>query len=100
MIRELTLRSITDRQDRGCVDVDASVFYPRQRTRGAIDYAKQFCDRCPISNDCRAYASTHDLDGIWLSCRFHGWFRPGRGGQSPPRVSMAMEMSASGLWNP
>ena len=65
MIRELTLRSIIDRQDRGCVDVDASVFYPRQRTRGAIDYAKRFCDRCPITNDCRAYASTHDLEGIW-----------------------------------
>lgn len=65
MIRELTLRSITDRQDRGCIDVDASVFYPRQRTRGAIDYAKQFCDRCPITNDCRDYALTHDLDGIW-----------------------------------
>ena len=65
MIRELTLRSITDRQDRGCVGVDAAVFYPRQRTRGAIDYAKRFCDRCPITNDCRAYASTHDLEGIW-----------------------------------
>ena len=35
MLRELTLRSITDRQDRGCVDVDASVFYPRRLTPGA-----------------------------------------------------------------
>ena len=42
MTRELTLRSIIDRQDRGCVGVDAAVFYPRQRTRGAIDYAKRF----------------------------------------------------------
>ena len=29
-----------------------------------------------------------------------GHFRPGSGGQRPPRVSMAMAMSASGLWNP
>jgi hypothetical protein len=29
-----------------------------------------------------------------------GWFhdRPGRGGQSPPRVRVAMAISASGLW--
>jgi WhiB family transcriptional regulator, redox-sensing transcriptional regulator len=65
MIREFTLRSITDRQDRACIDVDASVFFPRQRTRGAVDYAKQFCDRCPITNECREYARVHDLDGIW-----------------------------------
>jgi WhiB family redox-sensing transcriptional regulator len=65
MIRELPLRSITDRQDRSCIDVDASVFYPRQRTRGAVDYAKQVCDRCPITNECREYARIHDLDGIW-----------------------------------
>jgi len=26
--------------------------------------------------------------------------RPGNGGQSPPRVSRAMAMRASGLWNP
>ena len=65
MIRELTLRSITDRQDRGCVGVDAAVFYPRRLTPGALDYAKQFCDRCPIVDDCRDYALTHDLDGIW-----------------------------------
>jgi WhiB family redox-sensing transcriptional regulator len=65
MIRELTLRSITDRQDRGCVDVDAAVFYPRRQTPGAIDYAKRFCDRCPVTDDCRAYALMHDLEGIW-----------------------------------
>ena len=65
MIREITLRSITDRRDRGCIDVDASVFYPRQRTRGAVDYARQFCDRCPVTDACRTYASAHDLDGIW-----------------------------------
>jgi WhiB family redox-sensing transcriptional regulator len=65
MIREFTLRSITARQDRGCVDVEASVFYPRQQTRGAVDYAKQFCDLCPITNECREYARIHDLDGIW-----------------------------------
>lgn len=65
MIHELTLRSITDRQDRACVDVDASVFYPRQRTRGAVEYAKRFCDRCPIADDCRTFASIHGLDGIW-----------------------------------
>ncbi len=65
MIREFTLRSITDRRDRSCIDVDASVFFPRQRTRGAVDYAKQFCDRCPITNECREYARIQDLDGIW-----------------------------------
>jgi len=65
MIRELTLRSITDRQDRGCVDVDAAVFYPRRLTPGALDYAKQFCDRCPVIDDCRTYALVNDLDGIW-----------------------------------
>ena len=65
MIRKVTLKSITDREDRSCIDVDASVFYPRQRTRGAVDYAKQFCDRCPITDDCRNYALTHELIGIW-----------------------------------
>jgi WhiB family redox-sensing transcriptional regulator len=65
MITELTLRSITDRQDRACVDVDASVFYPRHRTRGAVEYAKQICDQCPITDDCRTFASIHRLDGIW-----------------------------------
>lgn len=65
MIREVTLKSILDRQDRSCIDVDASVFYPRRLTRGAVDHAKQFCDRCPIANDCRNYALSHDLDGIW-----------------------------------
>src|SRR6478735_2514668 len=64
MLRELTLRSITDRQDRGCVDVDASVFYPRRLTPGAVDYAKQFCERCPITDDCRAYALTHALEPV------------------------------------
>ena len=29
-----------------------------------------------------------------------GHFRPGSAGQRPPRVSMAMAISASGLWNP
>ena len=29
-----------------------------------------------------------------------GHFRPGSGGQRPPRVSSAMAISASGLWNP
>ncbi len=29
-----------------------------------------------------------------------GYDRPGSSGQRPPRVSMAMAMSASGLWNP
>lgn len=65
MTRELTLRSITDRADRNCDGVDTSVFYPRRLTRGAIDYAKRFCDQCPITDDCRAYASIHDLEGIW-----------------------------------
>ena len=65
MIHELTLRSITDRSDRACVDVDAAVFYPRSRTSGAVDYAKQICNRCPLSDDCRSYASIHDLEGIW-----------------------------------
>lgn len=31
---------------------------------------------------------------------FVGQFRPGSGGQQPPRVSMAMAMSASGEWKP
>jgi WhiB family redox-sensing transcriptional regulator len=65
MICDVTLKSILDRQDRKCIDVDASVFYPRRRTRGALDYAKQFCDRCPIADHCRDYALNHDLDGIW-----------------------------------
>ena len=29
-----------------------------------------------------------------------GHFRPGRAGQSPPRVSSAMAIRACGLWNP
>ena len=62
---EPTLRAITDRQDRACVDVDASVFYPRQRIRGAIDYAKRICACCPIATECRDYAAAHDLDGVW-----------------------------------
>jgi WhiB family redox-sensing transcriptional regulator len=41
------------------------VFYPRRLTPGAVDYAKQFCDRCPITDDCRNYALTHELIGIW-----------------------------------
>ena len=65
MTLQLTLRTITDSQNRGCAGVDTSVFYPRRRTRGAIDYAKRICDQCPITDDCRAYASTHDLEGIW-----------------------------------
>jgi len=65
MSRELTLRTITDRQDRACVHVDASVFYPRQRIRSAIDYAKQICACCPIAIECRDYALAHDLDGVW-----------------------------------
>ena len=65
MSRELTLRSILDRQDRACVDVDTSVFYPRQHIRGAIDYAKQICARCPIAIECRDYAAAHDLEGVW-----------------------------------
>ena len=65
MTVQLTLRSITDSQNRGCAGVDTSVFYPRRRTRGAIDYAKRICDQCPITDDCRAYALTHDLEGIW-----------------------------------
>ena len=32
--------------------------------------------------------------------RVLGHFRPGSGGQRPPRVSSAMAISASGLWNP
>lgn len=65
MSRELTLRSIIERQDRACVDVDTSVFYPRQRIRGAIGYAKQICALCPIAIECRDYALAHDLDGVW-----------------------------------
>ncbi len=65
MTLQLTLRSITDSQDRGCAGVDTSVFYPSRRTRGAIDYVKRICGQCPITDDCRAYASTHDLEGIW-----------------------------------
>ena len=65
MSRELTLRSIIERQDRACVDVDTSVFYPRQRIRSAIGYAKQICARCPIATECRDYALAHDLDGVW-----------------------------------
>ena len=65
MTPELTLRSITDRHDRGCVDVDPSVFHPRRRTRSAVDYAKRICDPCSIADECRAFASAHDLDGIW-----------------------------------
>ena len=60
-----TLRSIIEREDRACVDVDSSVFFPRHRTRGAVQYAKQFCGRCPIIDDCRTFASINDLDGIW-----------------------------------
>ena len=51
-------------------------------------------------------------DEQWLFCCFRGSVgsyvcsiegqavRPGRGGQQPPLVSMAMAMSASGEWNP
>jgi len=64
-MHELTLRSIINRSDRACVDVDAAVFYPRQQTSGAVEYAKQICNRCPISDDCRSFAAIHGLEGIW-----------------------------------
>ena len=65
MPRELTLRSIIERQDRACIDIDPSAFYPRQHIRGAIDYAKKICAQCPIAIECRDYALAHDLDGVW-----------------------------------
>ena len=78
MSREPTLRTIIDRQDRACVDVDASVFYPRHRIRGAIDYAKRICACCPIATECRDYAASA------RPRRSVGRHHPGRTpGQSP-----------------
>jgi hypothetical protein len=36
--------------------------------------------------------------GSGVLCRHSGYARPGRGGQSPPRVSSLMAMRASALW--
>jgi len=63
----VTLASIVDRLDRACIDVDARVFHPRKQTTGATEYAKQICRRCPVIHDCLAYATAHDLDGIWAA---------------------------------
>ena len=56
------------------------------------------------------YADEDAIAPLWKGNRFPmnigstdvvvGHFRPGSAGQRPPRVSMAMAMSASGLWNP
>lgn len=63
----VTLAAIIDRRDRACIDVDSRVFHPRTAARGAVEYAKQICGRCPVIHDCLAYATAHDLDGIWAA---------------------------------
>ena len=62
-----TLAAIVDRRDRACIDVDSRVFHPRKMTSGAVEHAKQICRRCPVIDDCLAYATAHDLDGIWAA---------------------------------
>ena len=61
----VSLAAIVDRLDRACINVDARVFHPRTQTTAAVEYAKQICRRCPVINDCLAYAKAHDLEGIW-----------------------------------
>lgn len=62
----VTLASIVDRRDRACIDVDSRVFHPR-KISGAVEHAKQICRTCPVIHDCLAYATAHDLDGIWAA---------------------------------
>ena len=62
----IPLRAIIERADRACVDVDPEVFFPPTNTPAAVEYAKQFCRRCPVLHDCRTWAVAHaETDGIW-----------------------------------
>ena len=60
-----------------------SVLAPRGRTAWSFGRTLQACVR---------------KNSFGTSCCFHGRF--GSAGHRPPRVSMAMAMNASGVWNP
>jgi hypothetical protein len=84
-------------------------------TRLARDNRSRLCSPCS-RHEAQASSAPIKQDGFWertalrdaLESRHFGglllfpWVsvhgRPGRGGQSPPRVRVAMAMSASALW--
>lgn len=55
--------------DAACRDVPTAVFFPAGSGAGAgadVEYAKSFCQRCPVLSSCLAHALTHREDyGVW-----------------------------------
>ncbi len=52
--------------DAACRDTDLAVFFGTVRDADSVDEAKQFCQRCPVRDDCLDYAlATNQTDGIW-----------------------------------
>ena len=59
-----------DWRDRAaCRDADRDLFFPIGRDdvdRPEIDAAREICARCPVLDDCLAYAlATRQPDGVW-----------------------------------
>lgn len=46
-----------------CPQTDPEAFFPEATGRGGA--AKRICVRCPVIEECLAYAEEHDLDGVW-----------------------------------
>lgn len=49
-----------------CRTVPQSVFFPRYENDEAQAQAREVCSRCPVADECRAYAMAHPrLVGMW-----------------------------------
>lgn len=46
-----------------CSQTDPEVFFPEKG--GRSESAKQICQRCPVIEECLAYATEHDEMGVW-----------------------------------
>jgi WhiB family transcriptional regulator, redox-sensing transcriptional regulator len=65
---------VTWRDDAACKGADTDLFHPPfqsgGKTAGAVAYAKSFCGRCTVRQDCLGFALRVDRDfgvmpGVW-----------------------------------
>jgi WhiB family redox-sensing transcriptional regulator len=65
-LAELAQQLDADWMDDGaCIDTDPTPFFPKQG-RSSSRHAKAICGRCPVVNECLAYALTWRIEhGVW-----------------------------------
>ena len=61
----LALSSFFSSPDRGCIDAPTEWFYPDETGQKVHPNAVELCEECPVKDECRTHALTHEEYGYW-----------------------------------